>query len=151
MKTLKALTVLMFACSLFAQDAQPKPLKPTVRECRANLSRWLPLFRDAYGSPACNGDSPACPFAAGLRALSTHELLDIPPLAEECIFADRHRKGYAWVTVRAENVIVMRTGYFFQDTDQMDAYIRWEDRQRGITPKDGPDTVAQLKGREAKR
>jgi hypothetical protein len=102
------------------------------------------LFRHAYGSPACNGDSPACPFAAGLRTLSTSELLDIPAQAEACIFADRHRKGYAWVATRSENVIVMRAGYFFQDADQMDAFIRWEDKQRGITPEDdGPDTVAR--------
>ncbi len=144
MKTLKALTVLLMLGQLFAQDAQPKPLKPTVRECRANLKQWIPLFRDAYGTRECDGDGThACPFAAGLRALSTDELLDIPPLAQACIFADRHRKGYAWVAVRAENVIVMRAGYFFQDTDQMDTYIRWEDRQRGIAPKDEPDTVAK--------
>lgn len=135
--------VLMFGSLSFAQDAP----KPTVRECRANLSRWLPLFRDAYGSSACNGDGThACPFAAGLRTLSTDELLDIPPQAEACIFADRHRKGYAWVAIRSENVIVMRAGYFFQDTDQMDAYIRWEDRQREIAPApedNEPDTVAK--------
>jgi hypothetical protein len=105
------------------------------------------LFRDAYGSPACNSDSLACPFAAGLRTLSTHELLDIPPQAEACIFADRHRKGYAWVATRAENVIVMRAGYFFRDADLVDDYIRWEDRQRGIVnpaPEDNePDTVAR--------
>jgi hypothetical protein len=80
--------------------------------------------RDAYGSSAC-------PFATGPRAMSTDELLDIPPLAQACIFVDRHLKVYAWVATRAENVIVMRTGYFFQDTDQTDAYIRWEDRKTG--------------------
>ena len=144
MRRVVAFALVFVASALFAQD-QPKP---TVKACRANLKQWIPLFRDAYGSPACNGDSPACPFAAGLRTLSTHELLDIPPQAEACIFADRHRKGYAWVATRAENVIVMRTGYFFQDADIVDDYIRWEEKQRGVsTPapsnSDEPDTVAK--------
>lgn len=41
----------------------------------------------------------------------------------------------------------MRAGYFFLDTDQTDAYDRWEDKQRSIsTPapnSDEPDTVAR--------
>ena len=137
----KVLVLLLLVASGTAQEA-----KPTVRECRAHLQVWLPLFRDAYGSSACNGDGThACPFAAGLAQMSTDELLDIPPLAQACIFVDKHRKGYAWTTVRAENVIVMRAGYFFQDTDQGDAYIRWEDKQRGVSPapKDGPDVLAE--------
>jgi hypothetical protein len=136
----KVLVLVLLVASGTAQEA-----KPTRAECRAHLQVWLPLFRDAYGSPACNGDSPVCPFAAGLRTLSTHELLDIPPQAEACIFADRHRKGYAWVATRAENVIIMRAGYFFQDADLVDDYIRWEDKQRGVmpAPKSGPDTVAK--------
>ena len=59
---------------------------------------------------------------------------------------DKRRKGYGWVATRAENVIVMRAGYFFKDTDEVNAYDRWEDTQRGIVspaPKDGPDTVAR--------
>lgn len=107
---------------------------------------WLPLFSDTYGSPACNGDSPACPFAAGLRTLSTHELLDIPVKAEACIAVDRRHKGYGWLATRAENIIIMRAGYFFQDADQTDDYIRWEDVQRGVIPalpaNDEPPTVA---------
>jgi hypothetical protein len=143
MRRFVAFVLVLIASALSAQEPKHKP--PTVKECRAHLRVWLPSFSDAYGSPACNSDSLACPFAAGLRTLSTHELLDIPPQAEACIFADRHRKGYAWVATRAENVIVMRAGYFFRDADLVDDYIRWEDRQRGITPtpKDEPDTVAQ--------
>ncbi len=133
-----ALVFVLLVASATAQEA-----KPTRAECRAHLQVWLPLFRDAYSSPACNSDSPVCPFSAGLRTLSTHELLDIPPQAEACIFVDRHRKGYAWVATRAENVIVMRAGYFFKDADLVDDYIRWENIRRGITPKDGPDTVAK--------
>ena len=76
-----ALVFVLLVASGTAQEA-----KPTRAECRAHLQAWLPLFRDAYGSPACDGDGThACPFAAGLRTLSTHELLDIPPQAEACI------------------------------------------------------------------
>jgi hypothetical protein len=74
------LVLLVAAGQLLAQN-QP----PTVRECRANLKQWIPLFRDAYATSECDGDgSSACPFAAGLRAMSTDELLDIPPLAQAC-------------------------------------------------------------------
>ncbi|MFZ0868347.1 MAG: hypothetical protein WA182_13840 [Candidatus Sulfotelmatobacter sp.] len=139
--------VLLTLGQLFAQDAP----KPTVKECRANLKQWIPLFRNAFASPACNthdGDgSPACPFAAGLRTMSTDELLDIPPLAEACIAVDRHHKGYAWSVTRASNIIVMRATYFLDDTGQLDAYARWEQKQRGISPapsnSDEPDTVSQ--------
>jgi hypothetical protein len=62
-----------------------------------------------------------------VRLFISSELLDIPPLAEMCIAVDKQHKGYGWVATRAENVIVMRAGYFFRDTDQMDAYIQWED------------------------
>ena len=34
---------------------EPKP-KPTVKECRAHLRVWLPLFRLAFADAACNGD-----------------------------------------------------------------------------------------------
>jgi hypothetical protein len=137
--------VLLMLGQLFAQD----PPKPTVRECRANLNRWLPLFHLAFADAACNADgTPACPFAAGLRTLSTSELLDIPAQAEACIPVDRKRRYewvYGWVSARAENIVVERTGYFLEDADQMDAYTRWEDKQRGIVPppKGGPDTVAK--------
>jgi len=134
--------VLLVASGLAAQEP-----KPTRAECRAHLQVWLPLFRDAYGSSACNGDGThACPFASGLRTLSTSELLDIPTQAEACIAVDKRHKGYGWVATRAENVIVMRAGYFFQDTDQTDAYERWEQKQQGITPptpKEEDDTDAR--------
>ena len=130
----KVLVLVLLVASGTAQEA-----KPTRAECRAHLQTWLPLFRDAYDSPACAGDgTDACPFSAELRNLSTHELLDIPALAESCIAVDKQHKGYGWVATRAENVVVMRAGYFFQDTDQTDAYIRWEDVQRGIVTL--PDT-----------
>jgi hypothetical protein len=40
---------------------------------------------------------------------------------------------------------VMRATYFLDDTGQLDAYARWEDKQRGVmpAPKGGPDTVAE--------
>jgi hypothetical protein len=67
--------------------------------------------------------------------------------AEACLTIDKRHKGYGSVATRAENVIVMRAGYFFLDTDQTDAYDRWEDKQRSIsTPapnSDEPDTVAR--------
>jgi hypothetical protein len=139
--------------SLAAQDAQPKP---TVKACRANLKQWIPLFREAYATPECNGDgSPACPFAAGLRTMSTDDLLDIPPLAEKCIAVDRHHKGYAWSVTRASNILVMRATYFLDDTGQLDAYARWEQKQRGISPapsnSDEPDMVSRLVPAKAKR
>jgi hypothetical protein len=142
-----ALAVLLLTLGqLFAQDAP----KPTVKECRTNLKQWIPLFRDAFASPACNahdGDgSAACPFAAGLRTMSTDELLDISPLAEAGIAVDRHHKGYAWSVTRVSNIIVMRATYFLDDTGQLDAYARWEQKQRGISPAphdDDPDTVAK--------
>lgn len=73
---------------------------------------------------------------------------DIPPLAEKCIAVDRHHKGYAWSVTRASNILVMRATYFLDDTGQLDAYARWEQKQRGISPalfnSDEPDTVSRL-------
>jgi hypothetical protein len=138
----RALFVLLLLGQLAAQDAP----KPTVKQCRASLKQWIPLFRDAYATPECDNDgSPACPFAAGLRTMSTDELLDIPPLAEACIAVDRHHKGYAWSVTRASNILVMRATYFLDDTGQLDAYARWEQKQRGVNPPkdDEPDTVAR--------
>jgi len=147
----RALFVLLLLGQLAAQDAP----KPTVKQCRASLKQWIPLFRDAYATPECNGDgSPACPFAAGLRAMSTDDLLDIPPLAEACIAVDRHHKGYAWSVTRASNILVMRATYFLDDTGQLDAFARWEQKQRGISPApkdDEPDTVSRLTPAKAKR
>ena len=142
--------ILLLLGQLAAQD------KPTVKQCRANLKQWIPLFREAYAAPACDNDgSPACPFAAGLRTMSTDELLDIPPLAEKCIAVDRHHKGYAWSVTRASNILVMRATYFLDDTGQLDAYARWEQKQRGISPapsnSDEPDTVSRLLPAKVKR
>jgi hypothetical protein len=138
----KILAVVLALASVVSAQTQP-----TVRECRAHLRVWLPLFRLAFADAECNGDgTPACPFAAGLRTLSTSELLDIPARAEACIPVDkRHGWAYGWVSARAENAVVQRTGYFLEDSGEMDAYDRWEDRQRGIVPppKGGPDTVAR--------
>jgi hypothetical protein len=144
MKTLALnLAFILLVASAVAQD-QPKP---TVRECRAHLRVWLPLFRLAFADTKCNGDgTSACPFAAGLRTLSTSELLDIPAQSESCIPVDKKRRfAYGWIATRAENIVVERTGYFLEDADQMDAYDRWEQEQRGIVPapKGGPDTVAR--------
>ncbi len=76
--------------------------------------------------------------------MSTDELLDIPPLAEACLVLDKKHKGYAWSVTRASNILVMRMTYFLDDTGQLNAYARWEkDKQRGIMPKGGPDTVAK--------
>jgi hypothetical protein len=147
----RALFVLLMLGQLAAQDAP----KPTVKQCRASLKQWIPLFRDAYAAPACdNNGSPACPFAAGLRTMSTDELLDIPPLAEACIAVDKHHKGYAWSVTRASNILVMRATYFLDETGQLDAYARWEQKQRGISPApkdDEPDTVSRLVSAKVKR
>jgi hypothetical protein len=108
---IRALAFVLLVASGLAQEAPPKP---TVRERRAHLRVWLPLFRLAFADTKCNGDgTPACPFAAGLRTLSTSELLDTPARAEACIPVDKKRQfAYGWIATRAENIVVERTGYF---------------------------------------
>lgn len=124
------------------------PPKTTTKECRAELKQWVPMFKVAYADPACTGDgSASCPFVSSLRDLDIGQLMRLPFQAEACAKVDKRRRyRYEQAAVRAENIVVMRTGYFFEATNQMDKYVDWEREQRQVssptTKPDDPPTVA---------
>jgi hypothetical protein len=135
--TVSAFVLLVASAGLAAQD------KPTVKECKAKLNQWVPMFKAVYDDPACKGDrSPSCPFAAAVRNLDTGQLVQIPFEAEACAKVNRRQRYYYQrVATRAENVVVMRTAYFMRSEDQTDRYIEWERSQKGVsTPPTPPQT-----------
>jgi hypothetical protein len=130
--------VLLVASGLVAQERQP-----TAKECRANLKQWISTFKAAYDDPACSGEgSASCPFAAPIRDLDIGQLGHIPFEAEACAKADKRRRYfYERVAARAENIAVMRAGYFLKSENQMENYIEWEESQRQVSrpSKQSPD------------
>jgi hypothetical protein len=133
--TVSVFVLLVASAGLAAQD------KPTVKQCKANLNQWVPMFKAVYEDPACKGDgSPSCPFAAPVRNLDIGELVHIPFEAEACAKVNRRRRyDYQRVATRAENIVVMRTVYFLKSEDQTDRYIEWErSQQRVSSPAKAP-------------
>src|SRR5437879_3633344 len=112
--------VVLLIASAMAQD------KLTVKQCRADLDKWVPMFKAMYAAPECQGDGgPNCPFVDPIRTLQSAQLVNIATEAEECIKLDSKKKThfyYERVATRAENVMVMRMANFLVATDQGSKY-----------------------------
>lgn len=55
--------VFIASATLAAQDRA----KPTVQECKADLSKWIPMLKAAYADSSCARDgTPSCPFAPSI-------------------------------------------------------------------------------------
>lgn len=117
---------------LFVYPALSPAQEPTIVQCRAKLSTWVTMFKAVYDAPECHGDgTEACPFAAPIKGLTSGQLTHIVSEADSCakLDADGDRYSYQRVATRAENILVMRTAYFLNDTDQATAYAAWESKQ----------------------
>jgi hypothetical protein len=123
--------VVLLIASAMAQD------KLTVKQCRADLDKWVPMFKAMYAAPECLSDGrPNCPFVGPIRTLQSAQLVNIAMEAEECIKLDSKKKNhfyYERVATRAENVMVMRMANFLVATDQRSKYELWEAKHRAAT------------------
>jgi len=129
--------VFIASATLVAQDRA----KPTVQECKADLSKWVPMFKAAYADSSCAGDgTPSCPFAPSIKDLNVGQLSYIVARAEACTKADRRRRRYYYqrVATRAENIVVMRTAYFLLSENQTDRYAEWERAQQQMSSPETP-------------
>lgn len=132
MKTARVvLAMLVASAALVAQD------RPTVQECRADLSKWVPMFKAVYADSACAGDGTlSCPFAPPIKDLNVGQLNSLVARAEDCTKVDQHRRYfYQRVATRAENIVVMRTGYFLKSENQTDRFAEWERSQQQSSPE----------------
>jgi len=136
--------VVLATSIVWAQDAQP-----TVKECRAELKEWVPMFTAAYADPVCTGDgTTSCPFAPPVRALCVGQLTDIAFRAEACVNVDaRRRYYYQRVAARAENITVLRTVYFLKAENQLEKYAEWEQSQQQTAKPDSDEPPSTANNR----
>ena len=81
--------VVLLIASAMAQD------KLTVKQCRADLDKWVPMFKAMYAAPECQGDGgPNCPFVDPIRTLQSAQLVNIATEAEECTKLDPKKKNH---------------------------------------------------------
>jgi hypothetical protein len=122
------MVVVLLIASATAQD------KLTAKQCRADLGKWVPMFKATYAAAECQGDGrPNCPFVDPIRTLQSAQLVNIATEAEECIKLDSKKKNhfyYERVATRAENIMVMRMANFLAATDQGSKYELWEAKRR---------------------
>ena len=77
------MVVVLLIASATAQD------KLTAKQCRADLGKWVPMFKATYAAAECQGDGrPNCPFVDPIRTLQSAQLVNIATEAEECIKLD---------------------------------------------------------------
>jgi hypothetical protein len=126
MTKLMLFVVLVLASSTFGEQ-------PTPKECKAGPAKWVPMFKAAYDDPACKGDgSEACPFVLPVREFTTTQLTDLVSQADGCAKVDTHNRYlYQRVATRAENIIVMRTGYFLRESGQEEKFAEREGKKAG--------------------
>jgi hypothetical protein len=123
MKAAKCIFIVLVLISpVFAQE---------VAQCRADLKTWMPMFKAAYDTPACQGDGTvACAFAAPIKNLTSGQLTTVSAEMDTCAKLDAQGDRYLYqrVATRAENVLVMRTAYFLKETNQSAAFAEWESK-----------------------
>jgi hypothetical protein len=131
--------VLIFVSPVIGQD---------IAQCRADLKAWMPMFKATYDAPECRGDGTvASPFAAPVKDLTSGRLTSIVYEMDSCAKLDTEGDHYLYqrVATRAENILVMRTGYFLKETGQADAYAKWESERLETSH---PETDEDLQARK---
>ena len=128
---IRRFVLLLVLVSLVLVSLVPPALAQDVTQCRADLTKWLPVFRAVNNTPECQGaGSAACPFSDPVKDLTGSQLLRIMREMDGCakLDAEGDRYTYQRVSTRAASVVIQRMGYFFEDTKQTERYSVWEEK-----------------------